>query len=247
MTQERRELQENIENFPGRWLGGLSLIIAPILLVISSLLRIQFQFFFTDQLAAYSTHPNLMLISYSLFLIGMILLFPAVLTLVLLISIKKPRLGLWGGLLVIVGLFARAFHSGANHFAFQIVKSTNVELSTQLVGDFYGMFHIVHILNFSILFGWIVLAIGAYLSKVLGLFRSIALGSMFALAIGVLKGTNMSTIISLAGLCIAFIPLGIQVLKSGSMPKLKTVLLYVIIIVLVLISWLFMSEMERPH
>lgn len=66
---------------------------------------------------------------------------------------------------------------------------------------------------------------------------------MFALAIGLLKGINMSTVIFLAGLCTAFIPLEIQVLKSGSMPILKTFLLYVIIIVLVLISWLFMSEM----
>lgn len=155
LIQERRELQENLDDFSGRWLGGLSLIMALILLVISFLLRIQFQFFFTDQLAAYSTHPNPMLMSYS-FLIRMILLFLAVLTLVQLNSIKKPLLGLWGGLLII-GLFARVFHSGADHFAFQIIKSTNVEVSTQLVDDFYGMFHIVHILNFSILFDWIVL------------------------------------------------------------------------------------------
>ncbi|WP_200411897.1 hypothetical protein [Virgibacillus salexigens] len=247
MIQERSALKDNLGNFPGRWLGGLSLIISPILLVISSMLRIQFNFFFSDQLAAYDTNPNLMLTSFSFFLIGMILLFPAVLTLVQLISVEKPRLGLWGGLLVILGLFARAFHSGADHFAFQVVRSTNVEVATQLVGDFYGMFHIVNILNFSILFGWIVLAIGAYLSNVFGLFRSIALGMMFVLAIGILKGTNMTTIISLSGLCMAFLPLGIQVLKSGTMPKLKTVLLYLIIIVLVVSSWLLMSEMERPH
>lgn len=159
-----------------------------------------------------------MLISHSLFLIGTILLFPAVLILVQLISNKKPRLGFWGGLLVIVGLFARAFHSRVDHFAFQIVRSTDVDVATNLVGDFYGMFHVVNILKFSILFGWIVLAIGAYASKVFGWFRSLALGVMFTLALGVLKRTNMTTI-----------------------------LLYVVIIVLVLGSWLFMSEMERPN
>lgn len=247
MFSERSILQNDIDSFPGRWLGGLSLIIAPILLVISALLRIQYNFFFPDQLAAYDTHPTLMLTSYSLFLIGMILLFPAILVLVQLISKKKPRLGLWGGLLVIVGLFARAFHSGVDHFAFQIVEIENVEVATNFVGEFYGMFNVVNILNFSILFGWIVLAIGAYLSKVFGWFRSLALGMMFVLALGVLKGTNMTTIISLTGLCIALPPLGVQVLKSGSKPKLKTVLFYVVIIVLVLSSWLFMSEMERPN
>ena len=247
MFNERSISQSSIESFPGRWLGGLSLIIAPVFLVISALLRIQFNFFFPDQLAAYDTHPTLMLTSYSLFLSGMILLFPAILILVQLISKKMPRLGLWGGLLVIVGLFARAFHSGVDHFAFQIVESENVEIAANFVGEFYGMFNVVNILNFSILFGWIVLAIGAYLSKVFGWFRSLALGMMFVLALGVLKGTNMTTIISLTGLCIALPPLGVQVLKSGSKPQLKTVLFYVIIIVLVLSSWLFMSEMERPN
>lgn len=247
MNQQKKALHEGLANFPGRWLGGISLIVAPILLVISALLRIRFNFFFPDQLAAYNTHPTLMLISYSLFLIGTILLFPAVLILVQLISNKKPRLGFWGGLLVIVGLFARAFHSGVDHFAFQIVRSTDVDVATNLVGDFYGMFHVVNILNFSIFFGWIVLAIGAYASKVLGWFRSLALGVMFTLALGVLKGTNMTTIISLTGLCIALLPLGVEVLKNGSRPKLKTVLFYVVIIVLVLGSWLFMSEMERPN
>ncbi|WP_071394767.1 hypothetical protein [Bacillus tuaregi] len=247
MIQEKRLPLDNLESFPGRWLGGLSLIIAPILLVVAALLRIQFNFFFPDQLAAYETHPTLMLTSYSLFFIGMVLLFPAVLILVQLISKNKPRLGFWGGLLVIVGLFARAFHSGVDHFAFQIVKSETVDVAADFIGDFYGMFHIVNILNFSILFGWIVLAIGAYLSKVFGWFRSLALGLMFALAIGVLKGTNMTTIISLIGLCLAFPPLGVQVLKSGTKPKLKAVLFYIFIIVLVLCSWLFMSEMERPH
>ncbi|WP_147533282.1 hypothetical protein [Bacillus marasmi] len=140
MFNERSISQSSIESFLGRWLGGLSLIIAPVLLVISALLRIQFNFFFPDQLAAYDTHPTLMLTSYSLFLIGMILLFPAILILVQLISRKMPRLGLWGGLLVIVGLFARAFHSGVDHFAFQIVESEKVEVAANFVGEFYGMF-----------------------------------------------------------------------------------------------------------
>ena len=89
MNQQKKALHEGLANFPGRWLGGISLIVAPILLVISALLRIRFNFFFPDQLAAYNTHPTLMLISYSLFLIGTILLFPAVLILVQLISISK--------------------------------------------------------------------------------------------------------------------------------------------------------------
>ncbi|HLU21009.1 MAG TPA: hypothetical protein VKZ77_00835 [Bacillaceae bacterium] len=105
----------------------------------------------------------------------------------------------------------------------------------------------VNILNFSILCGWIVLALGAYLSRVFGRFRAVALGIMFAVALGILKGTNMTTIISLTGLSIALIPLGLQVVRSGDKPKLKTVFLYIILILLVLGSWLFMSNMESPN
>ena len=122
-----------------------------------------------------------------------------------------------------------------------------MEVVTNLAGDFYGMFHVVNILNFSILCGWIVLALGAYLSRVFGRFRAVALGIMFAVALGILKGTNMTTIISLTGLSIALIPLGLQVVRSGDKPKLKTVFLYIILILLVLGSWLFMSNMESPN
>lgn len=114
-----------------------------------------------------------------------------------------------------------------------------MEVATNLAGYFYGMFHVVNILNFSILCGWIVLALGAYLSRVFGRFRAVALG--------ILKGTNMTTIISLTGLSIALIPLGLQVVRSGDKPKLKTVFLYIILILLVLGSWLFMSNMESPN
>jgi len=45
--------------FPGRWVGGGSLVLGPILLLIGTLLRVQFDFFLPAQLAAAKAHPGL--------------------------------------------------------------------------------------------------------------------------------------------------------------------------------------------
>jgi hypothetical protein len=57
----------------------------------------------------------------------------------------------------------------------------------------YGAFHAVSGLSGAIVFGWIILAIGAYLSGTLGRIRSIALALMSALMIGVLKGSSVTS------------------------------------------------------
>ena len=68
------------------------------------------------------------------------------------------------------------------------MRVQNLELATKAVADSYGAFSIIATLNGAILFGWIILAVGAYLSGTLGLLRSIALALMSALMIGALKG-----------------------------------------------------------
>lgn len=216
--------------FPGRWIGGITLIIGPLLLLIGILLRLQFHFFFPDQLAAFKDHPTLQAASYSTFAAGNVLMWPAILTLVGLINAKRPKWALWGGIFAMMGLFARTFHAGVDHLAFQLVHSQGVDLATKAVSDSYGAFHIFSTLNLAILLGWIVLAIGAYRSGTISLFRAIALGLMSALPLGVLKGTTPFSIVAVAGLCIALIPLGIKVLRNGPRPSGRTVLHWLLIV-----------------
>lgn len=218
--------------FPGRWVGGISMVVAPLLMLFSELLRIQFGFFYPHQLQAFADHPGRITASYSLFLAGNILLWPAVITLVNLIGKREPAWALWGGVFVILGLFARTFHYGINHLAFQLVSVKNVEFATNIVGESYGAFHIVSTLSAAIMFGWIVLAIGAYKSRVLNMTGSINLGLMSALMLGVLKGGTYVSIVSTVGLCVALLPLGKKVLNDGPIPKLKPILKWVFIILL---------------
>jgi len=216
--------------FPGRWIGGIMLILGPTLIFIGVILRLPFHFFFPEQLAAYKDHPNLIAASYSIFAAGNVLMWPAILTIVKLINAKRPGWALWGGVFAIFGLFARTFHAGIDHLAFQLVRSQGVELAAKAVADSYGAFHIFSTLNLAIMLGWIVLAIGAYRSGTLGFIQAIALGLMAALPLGVLKGTTSFSTVAAAGLCVALIPLGIQVLRSGPASSIRATLSWVLLV-----------------
>jgi hypothetical protein len=215
--------------FPGRWVGGISLVVGPLLMLTGVLLRIRFHFFFPQQLEAVQAHPTLMLAAYSAFLAGNIALWPGIVTLARLIGATRPGWAAWGGTLAIFGLFARTFHAGVDHLAFQLVRIQGVETATRVVGDSYGAFHIVKMLNVAIMFGWILLAIGAYRSGTLGLLRSVALGLMGALMMGVLKGSSAVSVAATAGLCVALVPLGFGVLRDGPTPAPRAVLGYTLL------------------
>ncbi|WP_370942952.1 hypothetical protein AB5J62_28240 [Amycolatopsis sp. cg5] len=205
--------------FPGRWAGGVSMILGPLLMLTGVLLRSGYDFFYPHQLAAYAEQPTLMFASYSAFLAGNLLLWPAIVTLARSIGAVRPGLALWGGMFVLFGLFARTFHAGVDHLAFQLVDVQNLDAATKAVSGAYGAVHIVSTLSFAILAGWIVLAVGAYLSRALGLVQSVALALMAALPIGVLKGTTLLGIAAVAGLCVALVPLGVKTLRDGPKPR----------------------------
>lgn len=93
--------------FTGRWVGGTAMVLGPVLMLAGALLRVRFHFFYPDQLAAYERHPALMATAYGLFAAGSVLLWPAVAVLATRIGSRSPGWGLWGGVLAVLGLFAR--------------------------------------------------------------------------------------------------------------------------------------------
>ena len=210
--------------FSGRWAGGVALILGPCLMLAGVLARLPYRFFFPDQLAAYAAHPTQVRIAYSLFLAGNVLLWPAVAVLAQRIGASLPVWAVWGGVLATLGLFARTFHAGVDHLAFQLVRVENLPTATGAVADSYGAYHIMSALNAAIMAGWVVLAIGAWRARVLGLFRAVCLAAMSALTLGVLKGTTPLSIIAVAGLTIALAPLGARVLREGEKPSARAVI-----------------------
>ena len=218
------------------------MILAPILFLVGMLLRMQYHFFFPQQLQAFRNHPTLIITSYNFFVVGNILLFPGILTLVRIIGKKKSQLALWGGMFVILGLFARTFQGGINHLAFQLVNIQGLEPATKTIASTYGAFNIIATLNGTIMFGWLILAIGSYLSGTLGLFRSIALGLMAALMSGVLKGTSLFSIVAGVGLCVALVPLGFKLLKDRPVPDFKAAVGWILIIIVLVTILYFLGQ-----
>lgn len=208
-----------------KWVGGAALVLGPLLLLVGTLLRAPFDFFFPHQLQAAKDHPALMTAAYTVFLAGNVVMWAATAEIARRIAVKRPAWAAWGGVLVTVGLFARTFHAGVDQAAFNATKHRGVEEATKLVADGYPELHLFSYLAFTIMFGWFVLAIGAYLGGVLNVVQAAGLASMGLLPLGVLKGTELVSVIGTAGLCVALVPLGIKVLKEQPRPSRKAAML----------------------
>ncbi|MGI5270242.1 hypothetical protein ACQEUU_13905 [Nonomuraea sp. CA-218870] len=221
--------------FPGRWVSAASLIGGPVLIMIGILLRSPFYYFVPYQLVAYTQHPTLITAAYACFAVGFVLLWPAVMTLAHRIAVTHPLWGMWGGCLVIVGLFTRTFQFGTDHLAFHLTDVLGLRVMLDGVDGYYlawrdTVWHPFRAMSGPAFFGWVVLAVGAYRSGALGLGRSIALGLMSALALGTLKGTEPQSFIAVGGLCLAFIPLGVSLLRDGPPPSRRAVVWIVVLV-----------------
>ncbi|GAA2533012.1 hypothetical protein [Pilimelia columellifera] len=211
--------------FPGRWVVGPAAVCGPLLILTGMLLRIRYHYFFPEQLAGYEQHPVLITAAYACYASGTVLLWPAVLELARRIGATHPRWAHWGGCLVMFGLFTRTFHFGTDHLAFHLVDSQGLTTAVAAVDHYYVAWrdigwHPFRMLSGTIVTGWVVLAIGAYRSGVLGPGRAVLLGLMSMLALGTLKGTQIpQSLIAAAGLCATFIPLGVAVLRDGPRPS----------------------------
>lgn len=204
----------DLEPFPGRWLGGVCLIVGPALLLIGALLRVRFHFFAPQQLQAFDAHPDLITAAYSTFSMGTMVMSLAILALVHHIARRNRAWAFWGGALAIIGLFNRTFSAGVDHMAFQMVTVLGVDQAFAVVSDTYRAFHVFRSTNPATMIGWPLLAIGAWRAGVLGGVRASALGLMVMLPFGTLKGTEFRSV-ALVGLCIALVPLGVKMLRNG--------------------------------
>ena len=211
--------------FPGRWIGVATMILGPLLLLVGTLLRRPFHYFFPQQLAAVAERPAVMTAAHALVIAGTVLLMPAVLGLAHRIGRTRPALATWAASLVLVGLVERTFHAGIDQAAHGLVRHQGPEAATALVSQSYQDLHLFSFLSFTIVFGWPALAFAAYRTGTLGLTRALALAAMCLLPLGVLKGTEITSVIAVVGLCLAFIPTGLHQALNGPRPTRRALLL----------------------
>lgn len=234
--------RQTTEGFPGRWVGGAALVLGPLLMLAGVLLRVRYDFFYPHQLAAYQEYPALIAASYGAFGLGTVLMWPAVALLAARIGVGRPGWALWGGVLTVLGLFARTFHAGVDHLAFQLARSQGAQAATQAVGEAYGAFHVFSVLNVAVMFGWPLLAFGAYRAGVLGRVRALLLGLMVALPLGVLKGTTPLSVLAVGGLCAALIPLGVAELRRQPKPCRPSAVAWVSLLAVVALAMAVLGQ-----
>jgi hypothetical protein len=205
--------------FPGTWIAAGSLIISPGLLLLSEVMRCGADYPFSDQLSYYADHKGLMGISYGISALSLMLMWPGVLAVAHLVGHTRPGWSAVGGTLAITGLLVNTFHEGMNLMAFRMVDELGTAAAAGAVAGSYADPYLVYPLVFVDNLGWIVLAIGAYLSRTLGWLRSLGLFIMCAHASGLLKGATALGVVYDLGLCAAFIPLGIGFLRHRTQAR----------------------------
>jgi hypothetical protein len=243
-TVDRQHTTDRTFSFPGPWLGGVSLIVGPLLLLAGTLLRLGVPFFFPHQLAAYQRQPTLIGTAYALFLAGTIALWPGIVAVAARVGVNRPRWALWGGSLVMVGLFDRAFHYGINTFVFSLADSAGLSSAAQAVSAYYSYPEwVASSLALAVMLGWIVLATGCYLSRTLRFLPAIALALMSGLMIGVLKGSTWASAVQVAGLTVALVPLGVTYLRGANRPSRRTVLRTIPLLLLFLLGSITLGQL----
>ncbi|MGN9786456.1 hypothetical protein ACTMTF_33880 [Nonomuraea sp. ZG12] len=219
-------------SFPGRWIGGVTLVLGPVVLCAGYLLRhlsstttltSQQQawaeaqpFAAYGQLLAYASQPALLTLAYAVFALGVVLLFPAFIALAQRVG---GGLACWGAALLVAGLFARLYFAGADQTAFQLTEVLGLDQATnaimkEYVDITYGPWRVPVWASVGQYAGSLLLAIAAWRSGVLGTARAVMLLLAGGTWMGVLKAASVPDVLVTVLLCVALVPLGTQVLRG---------------------------------
>ncbi len=230
---------------PGRWIGGVALVLAPLVWFTGLLLRHlvlrdftpeQLQFFDQQpfaapgQLAAYAADPGFVTAAYSLFTLGAILNFVAFLALGRIVARKAPALAAWGVVLLVFGLFRRLYCAGVDLTAFELVDTLGLEQATRFVMDgyvdlSYGLWRIPVTASVGQFAGGLLLAIGAFRAGTFGTGRALLFLWSCTIWMGVLKESTIPGVLSAGAVCLVLVPLGVQVSRDRQLAELKPRLL----------------------
>ncbi|WP_344923445.1 hypothetical protein [Streptosporangium oxazolinicum] len=246
MTREEQAVPGPVHRnawFPGRLIGGVALVIGPIVWFAGLLLRhlILRSGTFTSeqlarfgeqpfaapaQLAAYVRDPSLVTAGYAVFCAGAVLLCPAIITLARVVATRCPALASWGAGLFVLGLFSRLYFTGVEQTLFQLTERLGLDQTTGVATDLYvdisyGPWLVPVLCSAGAYPGTLLLAVGAYRSGTFGLVRCLLVFGWGTLWGGVLKESLLFDVVGAGLACLVLVPLGVQVLRDR-LPDVRT-------------------------
>jgi len=204
--------------FPGPWVSGACLVATPVIAVASTALAIGGYSESGPKLAAgLAEHHATMVLALNLNLAGVMLAFFVVAFLAQAISDSHPSLGRAGGVLAMLGLLGPAFFLGIFWGASHIVDTP----AHRAVAWFLSAANtprrqsLLWAWGWGLLAGFVVLAIGAARSGLLGRGRAAALAATGLIPFGFISGYMAISCLAFVGLAIAVVPLGMGVLRDA--------------------------------
>lgn len=203
--------------FPGPWVGGICLVVTPVIAVVSSAMAIGAYSESGPKLAAgLADHHARMVWALNLNLLGVMLALFVVAFLAQAISATHPRLGRAGGVLTLLGLLGPGFFLGIFWGASHIVDTPAHQRVAALLIDGSNKVPttIDNISGVCLLAGFTVLGVGAARSGLLGRGRAAALAVTALIPFGFISGYMVISCLAFCGLAVAVLPLGVQVLRD---------------------------------
>jgi hypothetical protein len=230
---------------PGRWIGGIALLVGPVVFLAGLVVRHvavavatfspaqeawfdEQTFAAPRQLAAYAQHPGLVTTGYTLFAAGSVLMVPALLAFGRVVARGAPRLAYWGALLLVLAQLRRLYFGGIEVTAFRLVDTIGLDRTTDWVLDnyvdvSYGLWRIPVTLSVGSIVGGVLLAAGAYRAGLFGVARCLLLVAWAYLWSGFLKESALIDGVGLgAAGVVALLPAAVMLLR-GRWPDLDPV------------------------
>jgi hypothetical protein len=205
-------------SFPGPWVEGICMILAPILGVAGLALSLGvYKFKGAGMMTAMADNHIRGGLAINLSVASMMLLLIAVIALAHRITAVKPGWGRWGGIVTIVGLMGPIFFEGIFFGSYTI---TAYPAAGAYLIDHANVIpsNIVNVSAPCIVIGWILLGIGAYKAGILGKARAICLGLGCLLAPGLAAAIVPLGIAAAVLIGIALVPLGLEIIRAARDP-----------------------------
>ena len=180
-----------------------------------------------EQLAAYAANPGLVTAGYAVFLIGAVVMIPAVAMLARLAATRSRVLAPLGGLLLVCGLIARMYAAGVEQAAFSLVDAHGLEFATAFVMDSYvdisyGPWRVPVAASAGQYVGALLLAVALHRARVFGTGRAVILVWWATMWSGVLKSAGWGDLPSDVALALVLAPFAVHLIRTGA-PRLLPV------------------------
>ncbi|HLE97482.1 MAG TPA: hypothetical protein VI997_08945, partial [Candidatus Thermoplasmatota archaeon] len=168
--------------------------------------------------AALAAEPARADLSLNLYVLGWALAVPCIVVVARLAAVERPALASFGGLLTLAGVTVSIFWGGISTFEHGLALFADRAVATAALeaGDPPA---VVYLLLPGIPLGWPLLALAAWRGGVLPVWRAAALALVGTIPFWVLGGFPMLLPLPFVAMAVAFVPLGLALLRDGGAEK----------------------------